>query len=404
VEVDFVVTFIGIDMEQLTSLINNLLDLSAEASPWLLLGLLIAGLMKAWVPSKILSKHLGKGKSAVVKAALIGAPLPLCSCGVIPVATELRRSGASASATASFLVATPETGIDSVSVSYALLGPVFAVYRPLAAIMSAIVTGLLVTTIKDEKIKSPVIEAQTSASSCCSSQTVKKQNPAPTTSSCCSSTPTAEKVIIKPESSSCCATSETATITDMPLTQPSALNDFFEKTKTGVYYAATKLIDDIIVWLVIGLTFAAIVRTFMPAEFLLSYGSGLPAMLLMIVISIPMYICATASTPIAAGFIMAGLSPGTALVFMMAGPATNISTLGVIKNEMGSAVLIRYLLGVSLCAIGFATLLDFGLNFYHIDINNQMQHAHEILPHWFGLFCAALITLLAIKPLRKLVL
>ncbi len=391
-------------MEQLTSLINNFIDLTAEASPWLLLGLLIAGLMKAWVPSKILSKHLGKGKSAVVKAALIGAPLPLCSCGVIPVATELRRSGASASATASFLVATPETGIDSVSVSYALLGPVFAVYRPFAAIMSAIITGLLVTTVKDEKIKSPVTETPTTASACCSSKAVQKPSPAVTTSSCCNSTSAAEEAIINPDTSSCCATSASAVVAENSSTPPSALSDFFEKTKTGVYYAATKLIDDIIIWLVIGLTFAAIVRTFMPDDFLLSYGSGLPAMLLMIVISIPMYICATASTPIAAGFIMAGLSPGTALVFMMAGPATNISTLGVIKNEMGSAVLTRYLLGVALSAIGFATLLDFGLNFYHIDISNQMQHAHEILPRWFGLFCAALIALLAIKPLRKLVL
>jgi hypothetical protein len=117
-----------------------------------------------------------------------------------------------------------------------------------------------------------------------------------------------------------------------------------------------------------------------------------------------MYICATASTPIAAGFIMAGLSPGTALVFMMAGPATNISTLGVIKSEMGSAVLIRYLLGVALCAIGFASLLDFALNFYAINIGEQMQHSHELLPYWFGLSCAVLIVLLAIKPLRKLVL
>ena len=142
-------------MEQLTALAINFLDLSAEASPWLLLGLLIAGLMKAWVPTKMLTKHLGKGKKAIIKAALIGAPLPLCSCGVIPVATELRRSGASASATSSFLVATPETGIDSVSVSYALLGPIFAIYRPIAAIMSAVITGLLVATVKEEDIKSP---------------------------------------------------------------------------------------------------------------------------------------------------------------------------------------------------------------------------------------------------------
>jgi hypothetical protein len=101
---------------------------------------------------------------------------------------------------------------------------------------------------------------------------------------------------------------------------------------------------------------------------------------------------------------MAGLSPGTALVFMMAGPATNISTLGVIKNEMGGAVLIRYLLGVALCAIGFGSLLDFVLNFYAINISEQMQHSHELLPFWFGLSCATLIIFLSIKPLRKLIL
>ena len=99
---------------------------------------------------------------------------------------------------------------------------------------------------------------------------------------------------------------------------------------------------------------------------------------------------------------MAGLSPGTALVFMMAGPATNISTLGVIRNEMGTAVLIRYLLGVALCAIAFALLLDFSLSFYDINISDQMKHSHELLPKWFGLSCAALIAFLSIKPLRRL--
>lgn len=390
-------------MEYLSSLINNFIILSAEASPWLLLGLLIAGLMKAWVPSKILSKHLGKGKSAVIKAALIGAPLPLCSCGVIPVATELRRSGASAPATASFLVATPETGIDSVSVSYALLGPVFAIYRPFAAIMSAVVTGLLVSTVKDEDIKTPTIESTKSLNSCYSNPSVQENvEKAAPTSSCCSAK--SNEKITAPEPSSCCSTSATLPIAESTPVQLSFLNSFVDKTKTGIYYAATKLIDDIIIWLAIGLIFAAIVRTFLPEEFLLSYGSGLPAMLLMIAISIPMYICATASTPIAAGFIMAGLSPGTALVFMMAGPATNISTLGVIKKEMGSAVLTRYLLGVALCAIGFATLLDSGLNFFAINISDQMAHSHEMLPQWFGLTCAVLIAFLAIKPLRKLIL
>jgi len=397
-------------VEQLTFFIKNFIDLSAEASPWLLLGLLIAGLMKAWVPSKILSKHLGKGKPAIIKAALIGAPLPLCSCGVIPVATELRRSGASAPATAAFLVATPETGIDSVSVSYALLGPILAVYRPFAAIMSAIITGLLVSGIKEKDIKSPITETKQTNSACCASKqpTSATLTTEPTVKICCSSKTPIKEIKIETKKNSCCssntATTNAATMSKVFPAPPSALNNFIEKSKTGVYYAATKLIDDIITWLAIGLVFAAVIRTFLPQEFLLSYGSGLPAMLLMIVISIPMYICATASTPIAAGFIMAGLSPGTALVFMLAGPATNISTLGVIKNEMGSAVLIRYLLGVALCAIGFASLLDFALNYYVINISEQMQHSHELLPYWFGLTCAALIALLAVKPLRKLVL
>lgn len=354
-------------MEQLTLFINNFLFLSAEASPWLLLGLLIAGLMKAWVPTRILSHHLGSGKSAIIKAAFIGAPLPLCSCGVIPVATELRRSGASAPATASFLVATPETGIDSVSVSYALLGPFFAVYRPITAILSAIITGLLVTT---DTQTSPSITAETNAApeSCC----VKKQEATKKTS-CCASTETHKK---KPASS-------------------------WKKTVSGIRYASTQLIDDLIIWLLIGLVFATLVRTFVPESFFLSYGSGLPAMLLMIAISIPMYICATASTPIAAGFIMAGLSPGTALVFMMAGPATNISTLGVVKKEMGLGVLIRYLIGIGGCSIFFGLLLDWAINYFSININDQMLHSHSLLPTWFGLLCTLLLVILSIKPFRK---
>jgi uncharacterized membrane protein YraQ (UPF0718 family) len=359
-------------LEYLSALLTNFLALSAEASPWLLLGLLIAGLMKSWVPTKILSQHLGEGKLAIVKAAFIGAPLPLCSCGVIPVATELRRSGASASATSSFLVATPETGVDSVSVSYALLGPVFAIYRPITAIISAIITGLLVSTIKKEDIKLPK-DSKDKVKSCCSSK--QKPEPAPVKTSCCDS----KKTVNKSE-------------------------NFLSKTISGIHYAATKLIDDIIIWLLVGLIFATLIKTFLPESFLLSYGSGLGAMLVMIAISIPMYICATASTPVAAGFILAGISPGTALVFMMAGPATNISTLGVIKNEMGSGVLIRYLLGISLSAIGFGLLLDSGLAFFNVNIVQQMQHSHELLPFWFGLSCAGLIAVLSIKPLRKLVL
>lgn len=357
-------------MNTLIVFFDNLLQLSAEASPWLILGLLIAGLMKAWVPSKILSRHLGQGNKAIVKAALIGAPLPLCSCGVIPVATELRRSGASAPATSAFLVATPETGVDSVSVSYALLGPILAIYRPITAVLSAIFTGVLVASSKTEK---PINSSENQTTSCCAKQSTE---------------PELQQV---QSANSCCA-SKTAKKTD----------SFFTKTLAGIRYSATQLVDDLIKWLLVGLLFATLVRTFVPASFLLSYGSGLGAMLVMIAMSIPMYICATASTPIAAGFIMAGISPGTALVFMMAGPATNISTLGVIKNEMGKDVLVKYLLGITISAISFGLLLDWGLGYFMIDISQQMQHSHEILPYWFGLTCAGILVFLGIKPLRKL--
>lgn len=365
----------SLDLELLNSLFDNFVSLSAEASPWLLLGLLIAGLMKAWVPTKILSQHLGHGKKAIVKAAIIGAPLPLCSCGVIPVATELRRSGASAPATSSFLVATPETGVDSVSVSYAMLGPIFAIYRPITAVLSAIFTGLLVSTT--DNVREGNEKSSTDGSSCCASKNKVVEE---------------QKII---ETSGCCGSKN--------VTKKSVSSDVLAKTISGIKYASTKLIDDLIIWLFIGLLFATLVKTFVPESFLLSYGNGLPAMLLMILISIPMYICATASTPIAAGLILAGLSPGAALVFMMAGPATNISTLGVIRKEMGGHVLIRYLLGISISAIAFGLTLDWALQFYSIDISQQMGHSHEILPHWFGLLCALVIALLAIKPLRRLI-
>ncbi|WNC69479.1 SO_0444 family Cu/Zn efflux transporter [Thalassotalea nanhaiensis] len=356
-------------MDIVSQLASNLLDLTNEASPWLLLGLIIAGLMKSFVPTQILSKHLGHGKLAIVKAAFIGAPLPLCSCGVIPVATQLKRSGASSPATSAFLVATPETGVDSVSVSYALLGPIMAIYRPFAAILSAIFTGFLVNTSKEQ-------------------ETVATGE----VKSCCASDNNTEEHQHKEEAATSCCASKTAPKSDSMLT----------KSMQGIKYGFTQLIDDLVIWLFIGLVFATLVRTFLPPEFLLSYGSGLIAMLIMIAISIPMYICATASTPIAAGFILAGISPGTALVFMMAGPATNISTLGVIKKEMGSSVLVRYLMGISISAISFGYCLDIALGAFNVSIIEQMSHSHEMLPNWFALSCTILLVSMAIKPFRRL--
>ena len=126
----------------MSNFLANLLELTLDAAPWLLLGLVIGGLIKRLMPARLLERHLkGEGFLPVVKAALIGAPLPLCSCGVIPAALGLRRAGASKSSTVSFLVSTPETGVDSISVTYAMLGPVMAIVRPVAAVISAITAG-----------------------------------------------------------------------------------------------------------------------------------------------------------------------------------------------------------------------------------------------------------------------
>ena len=317
------------------------------AAPWLLLGFAIAGLIHAFIPQDLMTKHLGgDGFGTMVKAAFIGAPLPLCSCGVIPAALGLRRSGASKSATVSFLVATPETGVDSVSVSYAMLGPVMAVIRPIAAICSAIVAGALVG--KETKPSDAIDSDNETETTCCGQQkpTVLGQS----ISSVCSPGPD-------------------------PSTQPT----FVDKLNTAFHFSTGKLIADTAPWLVVGIFFAAVVQTFVPTELLASYGQGILAMTVMVLVSIPMYICATASTPIAAGLLFAGVSPGSILVFMLAGPATNIATLGVVGKELGRRSLIAYLFGVVATAMVFGGALDVALAYYNIDIREGIeQHSHFV--------------------------
>ena len=360
------------------SFLQNLLDLLLEAAPWLVLGLALGGLMKALIPTEFLHKHLsGQGLGAITKAALLGAPLPLCSCGVIPAALGLRKAGASKPATASFLVSTPETGIDSISITYALLGPFMAVVRPVAALASALVSGSLVALFDREESKPektvmiplkqvgipvssiPVkIQPVASASSCCGTSE-------PAGSSCCGSEPASTG------SSSCCGSSN----------EP-ASQSWAGKAWGGVRYAFTQLLDDIVLWLIVGLLFAALVQTFLPPDFLAQWGSGIVAMLVMMLAGVPMYICATASTPVAAGLLMAGVSPGVALVLLLTGPATNISTLGVIRQELGQRSMWLYLLGVAVTALVAGLLVDALVQAWEIDIAAHVHADHEGLPVW----------------------
>ena len=404
--------------------LQNLLALSLEAAPWLVLGLVIGGLMKSLIPTALLQKHLsGSGLPPIVKAALLGAPLPLCSCGVIPAALGLRRAGASKPATISFLVSTPETGIDSVSISYALLGPFMAIVRPIAAITSAITAGLLVGRSEDNvpvsamaseveasccsTNKEEVIVDKAEETSCCSSKTESKAEEVVEEISCCST----EKPV---EETSCCSTEAPKTVAETSCCSTESVTEetstsccsssseeapkqpagIMQKSWDGIVYSFTDLFDKVLFWLVIGLVFAALVKTFIPVTFLAEWGSGLPAMLIMLVVGIPMYVCATASTPIAAGLLLAGVSPGVAMVYLMAGPATNISTLGVIGKELGRRSLIAYLTGVSVVALLTGFIVDYLVGFWNVDVQAQIAHSHDMVPPVIS--WAALLILLAV--------
>jgi len=378
----------------------NFIDLFTESAPWLLLGLFIAGLMKWLVPMDLLQKHMGDNSfSSVIKAAFIGAPLPLCSCGVIPAAIGLKRAGASPSSTVSFLIATPETGVDSISVSYALLGPFFAIIRPFAAIFTAIYAGIMVKLFaikgivsRDQAILSESKQASNGLSSCCASETSEK--PVNAEKSCCDSTATIEtdkksccsnenkttKQSEKPsgccssasdsptqsdtkgikEEKSCCS-SEKQTTSKQPIT-------LVDRLKQSLAFSAGKLLSDLTKWLLIGLLLAAAIKTWVSTDFLMQWGDGFIAMAVMALVGIPMYICATASTPLAAGFLAAGLSPGAILVFMLAGPATNIATMGMIRQEMGSRVLIAYLFSLFTASISIGYLANWLIHQFNFSI------------------------------------
>ncbi|NVK55422.1 MAG: SO_0444 family Cu/Zn efflux transporter [Alteromonadaceae bacterium] len=381
-------------MNDLALLAENFLLLFTESAPWLLLGLFVAGIMHEWVPIALLQKHMGSSDtSAIGKAALIGAPLPLCSCGVIPAAVGLRRSGASKPATVSFLVSTPETGVDSVSVSYALLGPLFAIVRPISAVISAIYAGLMVKWFDSKELQSTTC-----------AEPVMNTTPAPT-SSCCGSNQTTN--VTTAASSGCCDSespdkvkmADTCCSSGTKEKQPKPEASLAAKVIQVWQFATGKLLIDITVWLLIGLALAAAIQTWVPTDFLTRWGDGLPAMLVMAVIGIPMYICATASTPIAVGFLSVGLSPGAVLVFLLAGPATNISTMGMIAKEMGRRTLALYLCSV----ISASVLLGYCLNFLVRSLSlqswialGQSGHEHHDISATYAL-CAVILGALMIN-------
>lgn len=277
-----------------------------EMSPYLLLGFLIAGILSVVVQPEAVERHLGGGGIwPVIKASLFGVPLPLCSCGVIPVAASLKRHGASSGATTSFLISTPQTGVDSIMVTLSLLGPVFAVFRPLVSFVSGILGGSLVTSFGS----SPEADAETR--------------------------PTC--------AGDCCAVSET----HGPLYRV-------------LHYGFVTLPRDINKALLVGVVIAGAIAAIVPDDFFATVlGGGIVSMLVMMVIGIPLYVCATASVPVAAVLIAKGVSPGAALVFLMTGPATNAATIATVWKIMGKKTAMLYLGTVAFSSLAAGLLLDY---------------------------------------------
>ncbi|CAG8998802.1 MAG: hypothetical protein CENE_00762 [Candidatus Celerinatantimonas neptuna] len=385
---------------------TNFLTLFLTAAPWLLFGYLLAALIKYLLPENFLARHLGdKRILTTVKAALIGAPLPLCSCGVLPAAMGLHRSGASKSATTAFLVATPETGVDSVAISYALLGPVMAVARPIAAIFSAILAGVLVGCEKLTGMTQPHISQimglskeqsdMGAFSAIKSSSSYAHFNASGREASDCCSSPACQQTSQSSSSQDdCCKSDKTChdSCCDLPVTN---------KWRNMANFAFNTLIGDTYRWLIFGLILAAVIQTFVPGSWLTHWGQGFPAMLVMALIGVPMYICATGSTPLAAGFLIAGVSPGAVLVFLLAGPATNIATLMLVRQELGGRVLICYLSGVIGGALIFGWGLDHLLGYFHWEAVPILSGDDPLLMSWPVILCGVLLAVLMIRSLLK---
>lgn len=324
---------------------NEILELINRMSPYILLGFFLAGVMHSFVPNGLYQKYLGtKSFRSVLNAAILGVPIPLCSCGVIPTAMSLRKEGASKGAAVSFLIATPQTGIDSIIATYSLMGLPFALLRPIAALFTALFGGQMVNLTDNDKNET-----------------------APSKTKACSS----------------------------------VKSSFKDKVIETFRYAYVEMIQDIGRWLIVGLVVAGLITVFVPESFFALFaGNSLLSMLLVLVFAIPMYLCATGSIPIAVALMMKGLSPGTALVLLMAGPAVNAASMLVVGKVLGKKTLIIYILSITLGAILFGLGIDYLLppEWFSAPIA-RMAECSECGPSVFNIICTITLILLLVNAM-----
>jgi len=311
-------------MSALNDMVFSIWKTATQMAPYLLLGFAAAGIMAAFLSPTLIKRHLGAGGMlSVVKASLLGVPLPLCSCGVIPVAFSLRKGGASRGATLAFLISTPQTGVDSIAVTYGMLGPIMAVIRPAAAFLTGLLGGCL----------------------------AEKLEPSGT------SLPDPEKMAADAGSADASAGRQ-------------------RWWQTAFQHGFVSVPRDTAKPIVFGLIISGALAALLPDDFFAgSLGRGPLAILVMILAGIPVYVCATASVPIAAVLILKGVSPGAALAFLISGPATNMATVAMIWTSLGPRSLAAYLASIAASAFGLGLLLD------ALPITQQVQTAAAMACH-----------------------
>lgn len=334
-------------------------DMLVEMAPYMCLGFLMAGLLHVFVNPKMIIKYLGKGRiKSVFYATLLGIPLPLCSCGVLPATAGLKKQGATDGAAMAFMIATPETGVDSMAVTYALLDPIMTVFRPLAAFVTSIAAGLTQNFLGNTYDRS---EAQIEPDLSC-----KIDN-------CC------DGINCPPE-------------------VHRRHHNLIEKLKVAFKYGFGEILDDISKWLILGIAIAGAISVLVPDSFMQTYlGGGIYSMLIMLVVGIPFYICATSSTPIAAALILKGVSPGAVLVFLLAGPATNAATISVVYGLFRKRATMIYLSGIAISAIIMGLILDEVYAWFTITASSVAGEAGELIPHWMGHIFAVVLAILILN-------
>ena len=331
-------------------ILRESIDLLNKMAPYLLFGFFFAGILHIFLSPEGIARHLGKGNfSSVIKASLFGIPLPLCSCGVVPAALSLRKEGASRGSVLAFLISTPTTGIDSIFATYALMGGLFTAYRVFASFIAAVFAGIMANIFTKEDASS-----------------LEKGD---------------EKCKMCRE--------------DGGHEDGQHNHTVWERAKGALHYAFVELLGDVAKWLLLGILIGGAIAYFIPEAFITRYlGSGLQAMVIMLLIGAPMYVCATGSIPIAAALMLKGMNPGAAFVFLLAGPATNAVTMTIVSKYIGKRAVAIYLISIAITSIGLGLLLDrIWILFGDLRLQHAAMHG-QILPVWVERMSTIILILL----------